>query len=249
MSVKSTLCGALLGAIVSMYSFSSYAQETIHVGTEPTFAPFGFVDDKTSEIVGFDIDVINAIGKAEGINVVIDSMQFDGIIPSILSNSIDAAISGMTKNPEREKMVLFSDPYYVAGQDLMVRKDSVGKYKNMESLEGKGVCVQLGSVGAIVAGSIKDADVKNFNNVTEAYMELKKHGCEAVITGTPVNQFYLVQTGDKALVHVPESVVRAADLGIVTNKNNTALMKKINAGLKKIKEDGTYDKIYNKWFK
>ena len=80
-------------------------------------------------------------------------------------------------------------------------------------------------------------------------MELKKHGCEAVITGTPVNQFYLVQTGDKALVHVPESVVRAADLGIVTNKNNTALMKKINAGLKKIKEDGTYDKIYNKWFK
>lgn len=53
MSVKSTLCGALLGAIVSMYSFSSYAQETIHVGTEPTFAPFGFVDDKTSEIVGF----------------------------------------------------------------------------------------------------------------------------------------------------------------------------------------------------
>lgn len=89
MSVKSKLCGAVLGAVVSMYSLTSYAQETIHVGTEPTFAPFGFVDDKTSEIVGFDIDVINAIGKAEGINVVIDSMQFDGIIPSILSNSIN----------------------------------------------------------------------------------------------------------------------------------------------------------------
>ena len=214
MSVKSKICGALLGVIVSMYSFNSYAQETIHVGTEPTFAPFGFVDDKTSEIVGFDIDVINAIGKAADLNVVVES-----------------------------------DPYYVAGQDLMVRKDSVGKYKDMKALEGKGVCVQLGSVGAIVAEGIKDAKVKNFNTVTEAYMELKKHGCEAVITGTPVNQFYLVQTGDKELVHVPESVVRAADLGIVTNKKNTALMEKINAGLKKIKEDGTYDKIYNKWFK
>ena len=107
MSVKSKICGALLGVIVSMYSFNSYAQETIHVGTEPTFAPFGFVDDKTSEIVGFDIDVINAIGKAADLNVVVESMQFDGLIPSILSNSIDAAISGMTKNPEREKMVLF----------------------------------------------------------------------------------------------------------------------------------------------
>ena len=67
MSVKSNLCGALLGVIVSMYSFSSYAQETIHVGTEPTFAPFGFVDDKTSEIVGFDIDVINAIDTIHAI--------------------------------------------------------------------------------------------------------------------------------------------------------------------------------------
>lgn len=249
MSVKSKVYGALLGAVVSMYSLNSYAQETIHVGTEPTFAPFGFVDDKTSEVVGFDIDVINAIGKSEGIKVVIDSMQFDGLIPSILSNSIDAAISGMTKNPEREKMVLFSDPYYVAGQDLMVRKDSEGKYKSMDSLEGKGVCVQLGSVGAVVAEGIKDAKIKTFNTVTEAYMELKKHGCEGVITGTPVNQYYLVQTGDNELVHVPESVVRAADLGIVTNKNNTALMEKINAGLKKIKEDGTYDEIYKKWFK
>ena len=70
MSVKSKICGALLGVIVSMYSFNSYAQETIHVGTEPTFAPFGFVDDKTSEIVGFDIDVINAIGKAADLIVV-----------------------------------------------------------------------------------------------------------------------------------------------------------------------------------
>lgn len=67
-------------------------------------------------------------------------------------------------------------------------------------------------------------------------MELKKHGCEAVITGTPVNQFYLVQTGDKDLVHVPESVVRAADLGIVTNKNNTALMKKLMLVLKRLKK-------------
>lgn len=249
MSVKSNLYGAIFGAAVFLYSFNACAQETIHVGTEPTFAPFGFVDDKTSEIVGFDIDLINAIGKAEDIKVVIESMQFDGLIPSILSNSIDAAISGMTKNPEREKMVLFSDSYYVAGQDLMVRKDSQGKYKSMNSLEGKGVCVQLGSVGAIVAEGIKNAKIKNFNNITEAYMELKKNGCEAVITGTPVNQFYLVQTGDRDLVHVPESVVRAADLGIVTNKNNTALMDRINDGLKKIREDGTYDNIYKKWFK
>ena len=76
-----------------------------------------------------------------------------------------------------------------------------------------------------------------------------KKGCEAAITGTPVNQFYLVETGDKNLAHVPESVVKATDLGIITNKKNTELMKQINQGLKIIKENGQYDEIYNKWFK
>ncbi|MGN1281729.1 MAG: basic amino acid ABC transporter substrate-binding protein [Succinivibrio sp.] len=238
-----------LGAasLLTAISFCAEAQ-TIHVGTEPTFAPFGFVDDSTSQIVGFDIDIINAIGEAEGIDVVIDSMQFDGLIPAVLANSIDAAISGMTKNPEREKMVLFSDPYYVAGQDLMIRKEVAGTIHSMNDLEGKGVCVQIGSVGAVVADTIKGANIKSFNNITEAYMELKKKGCEGVITGTPANQYYLKKTNDQELAHVPESVVRAADLGIITNKNNTELMNKINSGLKKIKENGVYDKLYKKWF-
>lgn len=244
LSVKIKLSVATVAASLSICANA----QTIHVGTEPTFAPFGFIDDTTSQIVGFDIDIMNAIGEAEGIDVVIEPMQFDGLIPAVLSNSIDAAISGMTKNPERQKMVLFSDSYYVAGQDLMIRRDSEGSISSMNDLENKKVCVQLGSVGALVADTIKGADIKSFNNVTEAYMELKKHGCEGVITGTPVNQYYLKKTQDKELVHVPKSVVRAADLGIITSKSNTALMDKINSGLRKIKENGVYEKLYKKWF-
>ena len=232
----------------TFFALTASAQ-TIHVGTEPTFAPFGFVDKNTSQVVGFDIDIINAIGKAVGIEVVIESLQFDGLIPAVLSNSIDAAISGMTKNPQREQQVLFSDPYYVAGQDLMIRKEDLGKYTKMSDLEGKKVCVQIGSAGAQIANGIKNAEVKNYNTMTEAYIELSKKGCEAAITGTPVNQFYLVETGDKNLAHVPESVVKATDLGMITNKKNTELMKQINQGLKIIKENGQYDEIYNKWFK
>ena len=155
----------------------------------------------------------------------------------------------MTKNPQREQQVLFSDPYYVAGQDLMIRKEDLGKYTKMSDLEGKKVCVQIGSAGAQIANGIKNAEVKNYNTMTEAYIEQNKKGCEAAVTGTPVNQFYLVETGDKKLAHVPESVVKATDLGIITNKKNTELMKQINQGLKIIKENGQYDEIYNKWFK
>lgn len=230
-------------------STSVYAKETIHVGTEPTFAPFGFIDKTSSKIVGFDIDIINAIGQAADLEVVVESMQFDGLIPAILSNSLDAAISGMTKNPQREKQVLFSDPYYVAGQDLMIKKTDLGKFKSMNDLQGRRVCVQLGSVGAQIAKDIKEAKILTFNTMTEAYIELGKDGCDAAITGTPVNQYYLVETKDPLLAHVPESVVKAADLGIITNKANVELMKKINYGLKVIKENGTYDAIYQKWFK
>ena len=232
----------------TFFALTASAQ-TIHVGTEPTFAPFGFVDKNTSQVVGFDIDIINAIGKAVGIEVVIESLQFDGLIPAVLSNSIDAAISAMTKNPQREQQVLFSDPYYVAAQGMMVRTSDLGKFKVMDDLKGKSICVQIGSVGANIAQGIENANVITYNTMPEAYMELKKGVCDAAITGTPVQQFYLVQTQDKDLAYVEESAVNAADLGIITNKSNTALMEKINAGLKTIKDNGTYQKIYDKWFK
>ena len=176
-------------------------------------------------------------------------MQFDGIIPSILYNTVDAAISGLTKNPEREKMVLFSDPYYVAGQNMMIRKADEEKYKTLSDLEGLKICVQIGSVGAEVASEVEDAKVINYNTMTEAYIELGKGVCEASITGSHVNEYYLNQTKDTKLSHVASSMVRARDLGIITNKSNTALMDKINHGLKNIKENGQYDKIYAKWFK
>ena len=79
-------------------------------------------------------------------------------------------------------------------------------------------------------------------------MELKRKGCDASITGTPVNQYYLTSTGEKELAHVPESAVNAKQLGIAVNQKNTALVEKINSGLKKLRENGVYDELYRKWF-
>ena len=239
----------LVAAVLATVSNFALAKDKMVVGTEPTFAPFDFVDDKSNEIIGFDIDVMKAIGDAVDMDVQMQAMQFDGLIPAVLSHSIDAAISGLTKNPPREKQVLFSDPYHVAAQGMMVRTADLGKFKVMDDLKGKPICVQIGSVGANIAQGIENANVITYNTMPEAYMELKKGVCDAAITGTPVQQFYLVQTQDKDLAYVEESAVNAADLGIITNKSNTALMEKINAGLKTIKDNGTYQKIYDKWFK
>ena len=239
----------LLAAVLCTFVCSAEAAgDTIIVGTEPTFAPFGFIDSKTNEIVGFDIDLINAISKEANLDIKIEPMQFDGLIPCLMSSSIDAVISGLTITDERKKQVLFSDGYYTAAQDLMVRKEDLGKYTAMNDLKGKAVCVQIGSAGADIAAGIPDARIVTFNTMVEAFMELKRKGCDASITGTPVNQYYLTSTGEKELAHVPESAVNAKQLGIAVNQKNTALVEKINSGLKKLRENGVYDELYRKWF-
>lgn len=222
------------------------SEKVLIVGTEPTFAPFDYIEN--NELVGFDIDIINAIGEAAGFKVQMQSMQFDGLIPALLSGSIDCIISGFTKTEERAKRVDFSDGYYVAGTDLMIRAEDQGKIKSFNDLENHKVCVQLGSSGAVLAGNIKGAEVLSFNTMPEAYLELSKKGCDAAVTDTPVNLFYLVQTKDTNLVHVPESAVSIAEMGIATQKGNKEAMDLINRGLRKIRADGTYDKIYQKWF-
>lgn len=238
----------LTAAMCSFVCTAIAADDTVIVGTEPTFAPFGFVDSKTNEIVGFDIDLIKAIGKEENLKIKIEPMQFDGLIPSLMSSSIDAVISGLTITEERKKQVLFSDGYYTAAQDLMIRKEDLGKYRKMNDLKGKSVCVQIGSAGADIAAGIQDARVVTFNTMVEAFMELKRKGCDASITGTPVNQYYLTSTGEKELAHVPESAVNAKQLGIAVNQKNNALAEKINEGLKKLRANGVYDELYKKWF-
>ena len=217
----------------------------VSFATEPTFPPFEFTKD--GEIVGFEIDLIKAIGREAGFVPKIVPMPFDAILPSVMGGVQEAAISGISKNPEREKKVLFSDGIAVAGQAIMVNRDMVGKITKMEDLKGHKVCVQLGSVGAEIVRGIEGAEAVTFNSMPEAYMELKKKGCDASVTGNPVHQYYLANTGDHDLVYVKESLVRAVSLGVITRKGNEQLMDKINDGLKKVKASGEYAKIEQKW--
>ena len=235
------------GALALMTSFAANAAELpkINFATEPTFPPFEFTEN--GKIVGYEIDIIKAIGEVEGFEPVMVSLPFDAIIPAVITGVQEAAISGISKNPEREKKVLFSDGIAVAGQAIMVHKDFTDLIKTMDDLKGHKVCVQMGSVGADIVNKIEGATAVTFNTMPEAYMELKKKGCDASVTGNPVHQYYLAQTHDTDLKYVKESLVRAAELGVITRKGNEELINKINDGLKKIKQNGKFDEIVAKW--
>lgn len=237
--VATMLASALIGGTA--------CAATLNVGTEATFAPFEFMDEKSKEITGFDMEIIEAVAKATGDKVRLHNMGFDGLIPSLQAGIIDVTVAAMTITPERQKRVDFTDPYYQSGLTVLIRKADAAEYKDLKALEGKRLCAQIGTTGAMMANRVKDAKVTEFNSITEAFMELKAGGCAAVINDKPVVDYYLVRRGDDSVMTLPQ-VFDAENYGMAVKKGNKALLEKLNEGLKEIKANGEYDRIYAKWF-
>ncbi|MGN1281634.1 MAG: basic amino acid ABC transporter substrate-binding protein [Succinivibrio sp.] len=238
----------LLAATLTVCSALSVSNaQTLRFGTEATFAPFEFTDDK-SNIIGYDVDIIKAIGEAEGFEVEVVNVPFDALIPSVLTSQLDGAIAGITITEERAKQVAFSDPYYKSGISAVIRAEDETKYKTIDSLASSRICAQIGTTGANAAKDLTGGNVGFYNTVPESFMELKNKGCEAVFNDRPVNLYFLITSNDSSFTEVKE-LINGEDYGIVMNKKNTELLQKVNSGLKKIRENGTFSKIHEKWFK
>ena len=218
----------------------------LKIGSDTAFAPFEFQDEKTKEYVGFDMDLIRAIGKQMGVEVKVQGMGFDALIPALEAGNIDATISAMTITPERAQKVNFSKPYYRSGLSMVVKSDN-NTLKAFKDLEGKRIAVQIGTTGADEAKKIKDAKIREFNTAPEAFMELKAGGVDAVVNDLPVNEYYIAQAGSKDAKIVGEPLT-SEEYGIATAKKNTELADKINKALEELKKNGEYEKIYMKWF-
>ena len=241
--MKKILTALMIGSL-----FSSVASAgTLLVGTDAGFAPFEYKDPKTNEIVGFDIDLITAMAKAVGDDVKIQNMQFAGIIPALQTNMIDVAAAALTITAERQKQVLFTDPYYDVGLVMVIRKKDADKYKTLDDMQGKRICSQIGTTGAILGKQVKGATVGEYDQMGDAMMELKMNGCDSVLVDKTVTEYYIAQQGDKDIMMVPH-LYNPKQNGFAVSKRNAELAAKLNKGLKIIRENGEYDKIYEKWF-
>jgi len=154
------------------------------VGTDASYAPFGFQDEKSHEYVGFDIDIIRAIGEAQGREVTIKNLNFDGLIPALQTGDLDIAISDMTINEERARTVDFTDSYYKAGLSMVVRADET-RINSFDDLQGLRVGVTIGSTGAEVARGIPNANLHEFSTISDAFLDLYNGGVDAVAAGLP----------------------------------------------------------------
>ena len=239
-------CLAVLGGMFFPVTKPAQATDVITVGTNAEFPPFEYIGND-GQPDGFDMAVIKAIGEAEGFEVKITNMEFKSLIASLSTGSLDAVIAGMTVTDERKQSVDFSDSYYTAKQCIVVPADS--DIKSLADLNGKKIAVQEGTTGDLLCTPAEDNDVitdastevKRFKKGTDAVVTLNNGGVDAVVIDkNPAETFVANNEGKLKLI---EDETSTEEYAIAVGKGNSELLEKINSGLKKIKEDGTFDKL------
>lgn len=221
--------------------------ETIRVGTDVPFVPFETFNTSSNDYEGFDIDLMREIGKRAGFTPQFETRTFATLIPSLESGDIDAAISSMSINAEREEQVDFSIPYYEANQSVLVRAADDGKYGDLESMKGKGLKfgVQTGTVGeAEAVEAFGNASVLRYETYDVMLSALKSSAVDALVMDLPQQ---------KSAASQDNAVVIAFDFnvddvyGIAVKKGNAVLLAKINTALTSMFADGSYDDLREKW--
>ncbi|WP_181563044.1 basic amino acid ABC transporter substrate-binding protein [Campylobacter hyointestinalis] len=222
----------------------SHAADVLKVGTNAAYPPFEFIDEQ-NKIAGFDMDLIDALSKKVGFEYKIVNMSFDGLIPALKAGKIDAVAAAMSATPERIKAVSFTKPYYTT-ENLFIKQAKNGDLTSKQNLEGKKIAVQLGTVQEIAARSIKGVKVMANEDIFAAIMALKNGKVDAVLVDSSIGYGYLNKNKDLAeFLKEPDG---SEGFSIAFDKDkHTDLIAKINQAVEELKNDGTYDKLLEKY--
>ncbi len=214
------------------------------MATNAEFPPYEYHDGDA--IVGIDAEIAKAIADELGMELEIEDIAFDSIIPEIVSGKADMGLAGMTVTEDRMQSVDFSDTYAKASQKIIVTEDS--EIASPDDLKGVIVGVQLGTTGDIYVSDL-EADgttVERYNKGFEAVQALSQGKIDAVvIDGEPAKTFVAETEGLKIL----EESFTDEEYAIAVKKGNTELLEKINGALKTLKDNGTLDVIVAKYIK
>ena len=221
----------LIAALIAGFSLSATAAETIRFATEASYPPFESID-ANNQIVGFDVDLAQALCKEIDATCTFSNQAFDSLIPSLKFRRVEAVMAGMDITPEREKQVQ-------------------GKYTSVDQLKGKKVGVQNGTTHQkFIMDKHPEITTVPYDSYQNAKLDLQNgridgvFGDTAVVTEWLKDNPKLAAVGDK----VTDKDYFGTGLGIAVRQGNTELQQKLNTALEKVKKDGTYETIYNKWF-
>lgn len=220
--------------------------QPLKIGVINNFPPFEYVED--GELTGFDIELVNAILDVEGLKGEWVVMGFDGLVPALQSGQIDMAVSDISVNEERKAVVDFSDPYYNDGQAIAVKAGS--DLSSLEDLAGKTIVSTQGTSGNVAAQKVADeygATVQTLTSSDALYLAVTSGQADALVIDTSAIQYRIATDGDSPTIEMLGDPIESAPTAIAIPKGNPQLVKRLNSGLKKIQDNGTYDELREKY--
>jgi polar amino acid transport system substrate-binding protein len=224
--------------------FPTIADGTLTACSDIPYKPFEFFEGDTP--TGFDMELGREIAENLGLDFAASDQEFDGIWLAPAAGKCDVVISAMTITPKRQKAALFSDPYFDNNQSLLVRADEADQYPDLAATEGKTIGVQTGTTGADYAEANKPegATIKEFDEAAALFLALLSNDVDAVLQDYPVNVERASQDDSFAVVAEFET---DEQYGFAASKDNTALIEAMNAELQELRDDGTYQELYDEW--
>lgn len=233
---------AILALLLASAPSVEASSKLLVIGTEPNFPPLSYVDQQ--RIVGFEIDLIHALAKGMNATVKLEAVAFTEQPKLLASGKLDAAISSWTITPERQKTLVFSDPYFDAGQAVVVSKTS--KLRTRNDLKDQLIGVQVATTGEQAATTqLKTQGIQRFGDIAEAFDALDEGKLGAVVVDLPVALNELKQRKSLKIIG---GTLTAERYGIAAAPRQKALIQRFNEQLAKMKADGRYAKLYAKWF-
>lgn len=247
--LKTALVSAAIALIgIGIYSWSQRAQNrelatTLIVGTCDDYPPYTF--QKDGQLVGFDIDLVNHIGKHLAKNVEFKNISFNLLLLELIRGSIHLVAAGISPTEERAKRVLFSKNY-MYGSPFIVVSTQDHRITSIEQCFGKRVGVNEGYTADHYVSQFPEIKIVRFDAVPNGLLALSTHKIDAFVTSHSSILPLLESQPDHGLVITP-----IADTGescaLAISKHYPELTKQINATLTELEEDGTLDDLRKKW--
>jgi len=215
----------------------------LRVGTDATYPPFETVDPATGRLSGFDVDLIRALAERLPARVEFVVVPFDGIVPGLKSGKYDLIISAMTITPERARQVLFTQPYTVAGQSIVVRSDDTVLHGAMD-LVGKRIGCQLATTGELEAKKVAQARVVSFDAIGSAFRDLENGNLDAVIADTPTARIFI---RDHQTLRLAGEPLTREEFGMAVRPQDRDLAAAIDGALAELRAGGSMSAIEEQW--
>ncbi|MFP4153655.1 MAG: basic amino acid ABC transporter substrate-binding protein [Alkalispirochaeta sp.] len=222
---------------------------TITVATDATWPPMEFINTD-QEIVGFDIDLMNAIADAAEFEVEFQNTAWDGIFAGLANGDYDAVISSVTITEERQRTMDFSTPYVNAGQVLIVRQDAPSGWTTLDDLAGESVGAQIGTTGAIEIDNNEDVELRTYDEIGLAIEDLAQGRIAGVVADAPIAADFVLQNENyEGTLQIVGEPFTDEYYGVAVRKGNDEVLDLVNEGLEVVLNDGTIEELQDKWLR